>query len=248
MIFFVTGGSRGIGAALVVEAARRGHDVAFTYVRERGAAEALLARVHELAPERRVAAYQLDVRDSARVEEVIDGAVDDLGGLDCLVNCAGISVASPLVWMSDEQWDEVIGVNLTGTFYCIRQALPHMIARRRGSIINLSSINRDGAPGLANYSASKAGLHGLTRTTAKEYGRRGIRCNLVIPGFFETDLTARELPASIRDFWAEMVPMPKGRMGHVDEITGVILFLASAEASFINGAVVPVTGGLDWTR
>lgn len=248
MIFFVTGGSRGIGAAIVREALRQGHDVAFTYVHSRAAAEAIVAEARAIAPARRCLALHLDVRDSAEVEAVIDGAVDELGGIECLVNCAGISADAPLCWMTDEQWAAVIGTNLTGAFYCTRQVLPHMIAAHRGSIINLSSINRDGAPGLANYSASKAGLHGLTRTTAKEYGRRGIRCNIVVPGFFETDLTEATMPPSIREFWAAMVPMPGGRLGRLDELTGVVLFLASEQASFLNGAVIPVTGGLDWTR
>ena len=148
--------------------------------------------------------------------------------------------------MSDEEWDDVLATNLTGPFLVSRQVLPSMMSARFGRIINISSLVYRGGSGQANYAATKAGLHGLTGTIAKEYGRKGITANVVVPGYFETDMTRESLPEHMRAFWKQYAPVPKGRTGELSELSAVINFLATREAAFVNGQVINVTGGLDW--
>ncbi len=247
MNYLVTGGSRGIGRAIVLQAVEEGHDVAFTYVERRDAAERVVA---EAAARRAAAccrAYRLDVSRAAEVEAVVDAVLEELERVDVVVNCAGVSRDNLAVSMSDEEWDEVISTNLSGPFYVCRQVLPSMLANRFGRIVNVSSIQSRGGTGQANYAASKAGLEGLTMSLAKEYGRRGIRANVVVPGFFETDMTRAAMPDSMRKYWSDLCPMPGGRMGDVFEVARVVTFLGSDAAGFVNGEAVRVTGGLDWT-
>jgi NAD(P)-dependent dehydrogenase (short-subunit alcohol dehydrogenase family) len=247
MNFFITGGSRGIGADLVTRAAAAGHNVAFTYRARGDQAEAVIKRASDLNPEVTIRSYQLDVRNREQVDEVVDRAVDDFDGLEVIVNNAGISQDALLVSMSDEEWDNVIGTNLTGPFNVCRAVIPTMLGNRFGRIINISSVVAGGATGQANYAASKAGLHGLTKTIAKEYGRKGITANVVVPGFFETDMTKDTMPEVIRGFWTQYALAPKGRTGELSELSAIILFLASPESAFINGQEIRATAGLDWT-
>jgi NAD(P)-dependent dehydrogenase (short-subunit alcohol dehydrogenase family) len=246
MIYFVTGGSRGIGANLVLSAVKQGHDVAFTFVSREAGARAVVEQAKGERADARVRPYQLDVKDSAAVERVVDQVVDDFGTIDVVVNNAGINRDNVLASMSDDEWNEVIATNLTGTFFVCRQVLPVMMRQRFGRIINVSSLSQGGAAGQANYAAAKAGLHGLTLTIAKEYGRKGITANCVVPGFFETDMTRESLPEHMRQFWRSYCPVPKGRSGELPELSAVINFLASKEAGFVNAQVIHVTGGLDW--
>ena len=249
MIYFITGGSRGIGEAIVLQAIQDGHEVAFGYVRNVEAADAVVEKARRINPELRCRAYQVDVSKSAEVDATVDRVLDEFDEIDVLVNCAGITRDNALVMMSDEEWDVVIGTNLNGAFYCTRKVLMDaMIPQRFGRIIHISSIQHDGGSGQANYAASKAGLHGLSRTIAKEYGRRNVTSNVIVPGFFETDMTRKALPQEVRDFWKVQVPMPKGRMGEMHEMSEVVAFLASPGGGFINGSVIMVTGGLTWTR
>ncbi|MCC6559341.1 MAG: 3-oxoacyl-ACP reductase FabG [Polyangiaceae bacterium] len=244
MIFFVTGGSRGIGEAIVLEAARQGHDVAFTYLQNGDRARGLVDRVKTIAPQSRCQAYELDVRDSRAVEEVGDRMLDDFGGVQVVVCNAGVNLNGLAAQMPDEDWKLVIDTNLTGTFYVCRQFLPTLVASRFGRIIMLSSLGKDGVTGQANYCASKAGLLGLSSALAKEYGRKGITSNVVVPGFFDTDMTRDGMSESNREFWIKYCPL--GRMGELPEVAKVVLFLASDGASYINGQAISVTGGLDW--
>jgi len=246
MMYFVTGGSRGIGANVVTEAVKRGHDVAFTFLSGEGRARDVAERAQQLRPESKVRHYRLDVKSSAEVEKVIDQVIEDFGTIEVVVNNAGVNRDNVLASMSDEEWNEVLATNLTGAFYVCRQALPTMMRNRFGRIINVSSLVSGGAAGQANYAASKAGLNGLTQSLAKEYGRKGITANVVLPGFFETDMTRESLPEHMRAFWRNYCPMPKGRSGELEELSSVIHFLASKEAAFVNGQVIHVTGGLDW--
>ena len=247
MNFFVTGGSRGIGEAIVVAAARVGHQVAFTYVRNEAAARNVAERAVAQAPAgTSVRAHRLDVTDPAQVAEVADRVVDDLGTVDVVVHNAGINRDNLLATMTDDEWHEVLATNLTGPFYVCRQLLPTLISNRYGRIINVSSLVAHGGSGQANYAAAKAGLHGLTQTLAKEYGRKNITANAIVPGFFDTDMTRETMAEPIKAFWAQYCPRPKGRMGHLDEITATVLFLASEGAGFINGQLLHLTGGLDW--
>jgi NAD(P)-dependent dehydrogenase (short-subunit alcohol dehydrogenase family) len=245
--WFVTGGSRGIGAGIVLAAVERGHDVAFTYVRNEMAAKDTVQRAYELNPEAKCRAYAMNAGDSDSVEAAVDAALEDFETIEVVVNCAGANRDNLVVSMSDEEWAEVIGTNLTGPFYVIRQLIPTLLSNRFGRIINISSIQHNGGTGQANYAASKAGLHGLTKTVAKEYGRKGITANAVVPGFFDTDMTRETMPQINKDYWKQYCPMPKGRMGEIAELAGTVLFLASKGGGFINGEVINVTGGLNWT-
>ncbi len=247
MVFFVTGGSRGIGSEIVLQAVAAGHDVAFTYVRDQAAAEDVLRRAREVRPAGRCAAYQLDVADAAQVERVGDRVLEDFDTVDAVVNCAGIRRDNLAVSMADEEWAEVLAANLTGPFYVCRQFLPTMLANRFGRIVNISSVQYNGGTGQANYAASKAGLHGLTLTLAKEYGRKGITANVIVPGFFETDMTRDTLPDALPEHWRKHCPMPGGRFGRLSELAGTVLFLTSEAGGFINGEILHVTGGLNHT-
>ncbi len=247
MIFFITGGSRGIGADLVTRAIKAGHDVAFTYIARSDRAEEVVARAKDINPDAKCKAYQLDVRKSEQVDEVVKRAVDDFDTVDVLVNNAGLARDSLVMNMENEEWDDVIATNLTGPFYVTRAMLPTMLAARFGRIINMSSVIIGGATGQSNYAAAKAGLHGFTKSLAKEYGRRGITANVIVPGFFETEMTVDTMPQGLRDFWKTYSLVPKGRGGKLEEITAAILFLASKEAAMINGQELRITAGLDWT-
>jgi NAD(P)-dependent dehydrogenase (short-subunit alcohol dehydrogenase family) len=243
MNFLVTGGSRGIGAAIVSEAARAGHGVAFTYLTRAGEA----AEVERRARERGsgcVRAYQMDVSKSDSVDVSGDRILDDFGRIDVVVCNAGINRPNLLVHMSDEEWHEVVGTNLTGAFYVARHFLPSMIGQRFGRFILISSLGHRGITGQANYCASKAGLHGLAWAIGKEYGRRGITANVIVPGVFDTDMTRNGLSTTNREFWVQYCPL--GRMGTLDELSQLVTFLASDGAAFINGQEIAVHGGLDW--
>lgn len=244
MRFFVTGGSRGIGAAIVVEAARNGHDVAFTYVRDEAAATAVARACIGARPEGRYRAYQLDVRRSADVERVGDRVLEEFGSIDVVVANAGINHNNLVVSMSDEEWASVIETNLSGAFYTVRHFLPTFLGQRFGRIVLISSLGATGVSGQANYCASKAGLLGLSATLAKEYGKRDITSNVVSPGFFETDMTRDGMSAANREFWLQYCPL--GRLGELPEIAELVGFLVGPGASYINGQEIRVNGGLGW--
>lgn len=244
MNFFITGGSRGIGESIVQQATAEGHSVAFTYHEQSQRASEVEERVKALASGVKVMAYQMDIRDSASVEQTGDAVLNDFGNIDVVVCNAGVNRPNLLVQMSDEEWDDVMRTNLTGAFYVARYFLPTMMSQRFGRFILMSSIGIGGVTGQANYCASKAGLHGLASTIAKEYGRRGITANVVVPGIFETDMSREGLSVMNREYWNQYCPL--GRMGKLPELSKLITFLASDGASFINGQAIPVNGGLDW--
>lgn len=244
MIFFVTGGSRGIGAAIVLEAARAGHDVAFTYVQAEGAAHEIARQCAQIAPERRFHAYRLDVSNSAEVESVGDRVLEDFGSVDVIVANAAISRSNLVASMSDQEWHEVINTNLSGPFYVVRHFLPTLLAQRFGRIILMSSIAANGSSGQAGYCASKAGLLGLSATLSKEYGKKGITSNVISPGFIETEMTRELMSDRNREFWLKHVPV--GRLGELSEVSKLVVFLASPGAGYMNGLELRVDGGLDW--
>jgi 3-oxoacyl-[acyl-carrier protein] reductase len=244
MRFLVTGGSRGIGAQIVLDACAAGHDVAFTYRRSDTEARRIVSQAHALRAGAVCRAYQLDVRDPAATESVVDTAIDALGGLDVVVCNAGVNVGGLLVSMSDADWHEVIDTNLHGAFHVCRQALPAMLANRFGRIVFMSSVGKDGGMGQAAYSASKAALGGLSAAISKEYGRKGITSNVLVMGVFDTDMTRDGLSQNNRDFWSHHCPT--GRTGELADATRAVLFLASPGAGFINGAELQLTGGLNW--
>jgi len=243
-VLFLTGGSRGIGAGVVRAAAAQGYDVAFTYREQSDAAHALMAEVRAASPSVRCTAYQLDVRDSAAVERVADRVLEEFDTVHVVVSNAAITHAGLAFSTADEAWRDVIETNLTGSFFVARQFLAPFLANGFGRFIFMSSIAARGMLGDAAYSASKAGLIGLSGTLAREYGRKGITSNALLLSFFETDMTRKELSQRSRDFYEEHCPT--GRIGQVDEVAAAVLFLASDGASFVNGQEIGVTGGLDW--
>lgn len=242
MIYLVTGGSRGIGAEIVRQAVKEGHDVAFTYLGSEDKAKAVEQECAALGSGK-CKAYRMDVRDAAEVEKVGEQIIDELGDPEVVVNNAAISRDNLLVSMSDEEWHDVLGTNLHGPFYVCRFFLTGMLVNRFGRIINISSVSAGGASGQCNYAAAKAGLEGLTKTLAKEYGPKGITANIVIPGFFDTEMTREHMTDKFREFWSAYCPIR--RIGDVSEIAGVVMFLGSEAASYVNGARIAVTGGLD---
>jgi NAD(P)-dependent dehydrogenase (short-subunit alcohol dehydrogenase family) len=243
MLYLVTGGSRGIGAEVVRQAVREGHDVAFTYHGSEARALAVESEAAALRPGSRVKAWRMDVRDASEVERVGEQIQEAMGDVAVVVNNAAINRDNLVVSMTDEEWHDVLATNLHGPFYVSRFFLTGMVMNRFGRIINISSVSASGASGQANYAAAKAGLVGFTKTLAKEYGPKGITANLVIPGFFDTEMTRETMTDKFRDFWSVYCPIR--RIGQVSEIAGVITFLASPGASYVNGAEISVTGGLD---
>jgi NAD(P)-dependent dehydrogenase (short-subunit alcohol dehydrogenase family) len=243
-VLFVTGGSRGVGAGIVLGAVGAGLDVAFTYRSRRDAADDVIRRAREIAPERKVRAYELDVRDPADLERVGDAVMDEFDRVDVVVANAGITSVGLAVSTMDADWANVIQTNLTGAFYTARQFLPTFLARRHGRLIFVSSVAANGMSGDVAYCASKAGLIGMAKSLAKEYGRKGITSNALVLGLFETDMTKTDLSDDRRGFFMQYCPA--GRVGQTSEVAAAVLYLASEAASFVNGQTLSLTGGLDW--
>lgn len=233
----VTGGSRGIGRSIAQELARAGARVAVVArdgTRAAGVATTLPGEGH--------AGYACDVADSPAVDALLRRVEEDLAPLDILVNNAGVTGDNLLVRLTDEEWDRVVNTNLKGAFHVIRAAARGMMRRRRGRIINISSVvGISGNRGQANYAASKAGLIGLTKTVARELASRGVLCNAIAPGFIETEMTAT-LTDEVRQ--GMLAGIALGRLGTVDEVAGVVRFLAGPAAGYITGQVIVVDGGM----
>jgi 3-oxoacyl-[acyl-carrier protein] reductase len=241
---FITGGSRGIGRAIVLRFASEGAGCAFTYAGNRKAADETLRLAKEIAPDSQFQAYQLNVSDPNAVESTIDTVVDDFDTINVVVNNAAVVKNNAAVVMSDEEWREVIDTNLSGPFYVARGFLMHFLANKSGRIINISSLAQEGASGQVNYAASKAGLIGLTKTLAREYGAKNITTNIVTVGYVETDMTDANLKDTLRDVWLSYCPMK--RIGTAEEIASAVFYLSRPESGFINGEVLNVSGGLTY--
>lgn len=244
MVFFVTGGTRGIGAGVVRDLLSAGHDVAFSYVARRDLADAMSAWAAEHAPGRQCRGYALDLRDPASVEEALDRAVAEFGTIEVVVLNAAVNRMGLAISMSDEDWRDVIDVNLSGAFYVTRQLLPTFLSNGWGRFIFISSIATYGMAGLSAYSASKAALAGFSASLSKEYGRKRITSNILALGFFDTDMTRELMPQAQKDFWHETCPA--GRMGEPADVSQAVLYLASRGADFVNGETLHLTGGLRW--
>jgi 3-oxoacyl-[acyl-carrier protein] reductase len=245
MNVFVTGGSRGIGRAIVLKMVEKGWGCAFTYVSDRASAEETLAlaRARANSPDTPLKFYQLDCKVPADVEKTAGRVITDFGDIHALVNNAAIVRNNAAVMMSDAEWDEVIATNLSGPFYVVRSFLMHFISNRSGRIISISSLAAEGSSGQINYSASKAGLFGLTKTLAKEYGPKGITSNIVTVGYVETDMTKNHMADSLREFWLKFCPLKK--VTGAQDIANAVYFLAT-DGGFINGEEVRVSGGLTY--
>jgi len=239
-VALVTGGGRGIGRAIALALADAGADVAIAVSRDVAAAESVAEEIR--ARGRRALARQTDVSSGAETEELVTAVVAELGRIDILVNNAGITRDGLIMRMSEEDWDAVLDVNLKGTFNCTKAAVKRMVRQRSGRIVNVTSImGITGNGGQANYAASKAGIIGLTKSTAKEVGSRGITCNAVAPGWVQTQMT-EHLPSALAEQVLKQVSL--GRLGQPEDIAGAVLFLCSEASSYITGQVLVVDGGL----
>ena len=235
-VAFITGGARGIGRATAEAFAAEGARVIVADV-DAGSAEATARALGGGA-----IGLQLDVSDAASVKAAVAAALARAERIDVLINNAGITRDATLLKTSDEAWDQVIAVNLTGTFLMTREVAPHMVARGAGAIVNASSIvGIYGNFGQTNYVATKSGVIGMTRVWAREIGRKGVRVNCIAPGFIATDMTAK-MPEEVLEGMKKRTPL--GRLGAPEDVARAYLFLASDDASFVNGQVLGVDGGL----
>jgi 3-oxoacyl-[acyl-carrier protein] reductase len=236
----ITGGSRGIGRGICRAFARPDHQIFFNYS---SAAEAA-AETEKLVADAggKAVGMQINVASEKEVADFVKRALDETGRIDALVNNAGITRDGLIVRMKEVDWDDVLNINLKGTFNCIKAVTKTMMKQRAGRIINVSSVvGASGNPGQSNYVASKAGIIGLTKGVAKELASRGITANVVAPGYVDTDMTT-----SLSDKAKEMMisQIPLGRVGTPEDIAAAVVFLASDQAAYITGQVIHVNGGL----
>ena len=239
-VALVTGASKGIGRAIAEKLVEMGAQVAFTYLSSVEKGQAL---EQELAANGgKAKGFRSDASDMAQAEKLIEDVVAEFGKIDILVNNAGITRDGLLMRMTEEQWDAVINTNLKSVFALTKGATKHMMRAKSGSIINITSVvGIKGNAGQANYSASKAGIIGFTKSVALELGSRNIRCNAVAPGFIETEMTG-ELDQKVVDEWRKAIPLKRG--GTPEDVANAVAFLASDQSAYISGQVLQVDGGM----
>jgi 3-oxoacyl-[acyl-carrier protein] reductase len=239
-IALVTGGSRGIGKGICLKLAEHGATVVFTYVSSEDVAKAVETELQGLGVAAK--AIRSDAAKLDDAEKLIEDIVTKFGGLHIVVNNAGITRDTLLMRMKEEDWDEVIDTNLKSVFNITKSVQRIMLKQRQGSIINLSSVvGVEGNAGQSNYAASKAGIIGFSKSIAKELGSRNIRCNVIAPGFIETEMTAALDPVVV-DGWKASIPLK--RAGTPEDVANVALFLASDLSAYVTGQVIPVCGGM----
>lgn len=239
-ITLVTGATRGIGRAIATHFAQEGATVAFTYRSSSAMADSLVAEIEAAGGTAK--AYQADAADMAATQAVIDDILQTFGRLDTIVNNAGITQDNLLLRMNEAQWAQVLDTNLNSVFFTTKAALRSMLKQRSGSFINISSVvGLQGNAGQANYAASKAGMIGFTKSVAREVGSRGIRANVVAPGFIATEMT-EALPEKELATWIEGIPLK--RAGTPEDVAHLCVFLASDRAAYITGQVFNVDGGM----
>jgi 3-oxoacyl-[acyl-carrier protein] reductase len=235
----ITGGARGIGKTIAEALARKGVNIVIADISSEQA-QGTAAEIEKLGV--KATGVGLDVSKAEEVNKVFGEIATDYGNIDILVNNAGVTRDGLIMRMKEEDWDAVININLKSVFLCSKEAVKVMTKQRYGRIINISSVVAFmGNPGQANYSASKAGIVGLTKTTAKEYASRGITANAVAPGFITTAMT-EALPENVKEDMKRAIPL--GRFGATDDVANAVVFLASPEAGYITGQVIHVNGGM----
>lgn len=237
-VAIVTGAGRGLGKGIALKLAAVGAKVIVADILDTNA-QAVVAEI--IAAGGSAIPVIANVGDRNDVEAMFEKTISEFGTVDIMVNNAGINRDGQLFKMSDADWDQVIGVNLTGTFYCMRLAAQHMREKGYGRIVNISSMSWLGNFGQANYAASKAGVIGLTKTAARELAKKGITCNAICPGFIDTDMT-RGVPEKVWEIMVSKIAM--GRAGSAEELANVVAFLASDEAAYVTGEVINVSGGM----
>ena len=239
-VALVTGGSRGIGEAIVRKFTALGADVAFTYLSSEERANSIIA---DLSSDSKVKAYKSDASKFDMAEQLVKDVIEDFGQIDILINNAGVTKDNLMLRMTEDQWDSVLDINLKSVFNLTKHVVKPMMRNRKGSIINMSSVvGVFGNAGQANYAASKAGIIGFSKSIAKELGSRNIRCNTVAPGFIATEMTD-VLDDKTKEGFMSGIPLK--RLANADEVADTCAFLASDMSSYITGQVLSVCGGLN---
>lgn len=239
-VALVTGGSRGIGRVICTELAGKGYDVVTCFSHGKDAAQETVSLCREYGV--RAEAYCCDVAEEADVIRLFASIKEEFGGVDVLVNNAGITRDGLILKMNQKDFSEVISTNLNGTFLCSREAAKQMLRKRSGRIINISSVvGLRGNAGQVNYASSKAGVIGLAKSLARELGGKGITVNAVAPGFIQTDMTA-ELSDEMKKYWEMQIP--RKRAGRPEDVANAVCFLAAEESDYITGQVIAVDGGM----
>jgi 3-oxoacyl-[acyl-carrier protein] reductase len=242
-VAIVTGAARGIGEGIALKFAEQGANIAFTYVSESSAEKAKTLEEKLVSMGVKAKAFRSNAGNLSECEAFIADVMKEFGTIDICVNNAGISKDNLLLRMTEEQWDDVIAINLKSVFNMTKHVIKPMMKARAGSIINMSSvIGLMGNAGQGSYAASKAGIIGFTKSMAKELGSRNIRCNAIAPGFVETDMTGYLKEGEQADKYKSGIPL--GKFGTAEDIANVTLFLASDLSSYITGQVISVDGGL----
>ena len=239
-VAIITGSGRGIGKAIAVKLASLGANIVINDIPQSEDADKTSEEIKAMGVDSIV--VKGDVRKTEDVQELISKTLDKFGKIDIFINNAGVTRDGLMIRMSEDDWDLVMDINLKGAFNCIKAVARPMMKQRSGAIVNIASVvGVMGNAGQANYSASKAGLIGLTKTTAKEFASRGIRCNAVAPGFIESAMTDK-LPDDVKQEYFKAIPLAK--FGKVEEVADVVAFLASDMSSYVTGQVINIDGGL----
>mgnify|MGYP000061831253 CR=1 FL=1 len=239
-VILITGGSKGIGKGIALTCAKQGADIAFTYLSSEE--KAMKVKEELEATGVTVKAYKSDASQLDQAQELVDDVVKTFGKIDAIVNNAGITKDGLLMRMTEENWDDVININLKSVFNMTKAAQRTLLKQRFGSIINISSIvGVQGNAGQSNYAASKAGIIGFSKSIAQELGSRNIRTNVIAPGFIETEMT-ETLDADVKEGWIKEIPLK--RAGTTEDVANTVVFLASDLSTYVNGQTISVCGGM----